>query len=188
MIFNAGGRTLKELFTCGQSVLENVGEYSYLGIIIKPSGSFTQAVQELYTKSNKAWFAISNTLYCHKKMPIKNAFKIFDSLISPISTYACELWTPFVLKGGSLTSTQDLFSNFGDFAPEKINQRLCRMILSVHKKTSRLAVLGELGRFPLLLNAIIHTIKYEWHLKHEIDSSSIIGLAYSEMSTNNSDN
>ena len=36
------------------------------------------------------------------------------------------------------------------------------MLLSVHKKSSRLAVLGELGRFPVLLPAIKLCLKYQY--------------------------
>ena len=54
----------------------------------------------------------------------------------------------------------------------------CRMLLSVHNKSSRLAVLGELGRFPLLVNSLIHTIKYDWHLKHRTHISSLIGQSW----------
>ena len=62
------------------------------------------------------------------------------------------------------------------------------MILSVDKKATRVAVLGELGRYPLLLSAIIHTIKYEWHLKHIAPKTSIIGHTYTEMTTSTYDN
>ena len=55
------------------------------------------------------------------------------------------------------------------------------MVLSVHKKASTLAVLGEIGRFPLLVNALIHTLKYEWLLWKKSQDNSLIGLAYTEM-------
>ena len=71
--------------------------------------------------------------------------------------------------------------DFGAFPPERLNQRISRMILSVHKKTSTLAVLGELGRFPLVVNSLVHTIKYDWHLRQK-SHESYIGLAYAEMS------
>ena len=118
-------------------------------------------------------------------MPIKSAFKIADALTTPVSLYCSEVWTPHILKNGSLSNVDSLLKNWEDFIPEKINQRISRLLLSVHKKTSRLAVLGELGRFPLIINAIIHTIKYEWHLKHKTPSTSLVGGMYNEMQSNN---
>jgi hypothetical protein len=53
------------------------------------------------------------------------------------------------------------------FLPEILNQKICRMLLSVNKKCSRLAVLGELGRYPILLPALKLCLKYQY----QIDSS-----------------
>ena len=55
------------------------------------------------------------------------------------------------------------------------------MLLSVHKKSSRLAVLGELGRNPILLNALKNMLKYEWHLENISPRNSLVRHAYSEM-------
>ena len=50
---------------------------------------------------------------------------------------------------------------------------MCRMILSVHKKSSRLAVLGELGKYPVLRKGLIKCINYEWNVKHRTASDSL---------------
>ena len=76
---------------------------------------------------------------------------------------------------------KNLLMNFGDFKPERLNQRISRMVLSVHKKASTLAVLGELGRYPLLVKALVHTFKYEWMLGKKSHKNSLIALAYTEM-------
>ena len=66
------------------------------------------------------------------------------------------------------------------FIPETLNQQFCRLVLSVHKKTSRLAVLGELGHYPLLISSLTKTLNYNWSLsKH--DSTSLTSDALSEM-------
>ena len=58
------------------------------------------------------------------------------------------------------------------------------MLLSVHKRTSRLACLGELGRYPIMLKGLLLAVKYEWHLKYKADKSSLAYAAYKEMSDN----
>jgi hypothetical protein len=46
--------------------LELVSEYKYLGIIFKPSGSFSFAKNYLSKKASKAMFCIRKTLYSEK--------------------------------------------------------------------------------------------------------------------------
>ena len=68
LIFNSRGLKLtNNSFFVGGNPLEVVDEYQYLGIKLKPSGSFQFAVGELFDKANRAWFSISNVLYQHKK-------------------------------------------------------------------------------------------------------------------------
>ena len=67
------------------------------------------------------------------------------------------------------------------FIPETVNQRFCRLILSLHKKTSRLAVLGELGRYPMLITSLVQTLKYKWTILNKCDKQSLVYSAVSEM-------
>ena len=69
------------------------------------------AIEELYKKASRAWFSISNIVYHHKKLPVRRAFQMIDSLVAPVALYGCELWTPFSFKSGSLDSLKDLLSN-----------------------------------------------------------------------------
>ena len=54
------------------------------------------------------------------------------------------------------------------------------MLLSVHKRCSRLAAIGELGRYPLLISSLKHCLKYEWHLG-TVNQDAIISKAVREM-------
>ena len=60
-----------------------------------------------------------------------------------------------------------------------------RMILGVHKKSSRLGVLGELGRFPLFIKGLCHVLKYQAHLSNISNPTSLVGKAVKEMKTIN---
>ena len=57
------------------------------------------------------------------------------------------------------------------------------MLLSVHKKCSRLAVLGELGRYPVFVPALKLCLKYQYQLSYS-DKDSLIAKALSEMKNN----
>ena len=56
MIFNNTGRLDPIKFTCNKNIVENVKKYSYLGVVFSNSGSFTEAIKELYQKGLKAYF------------------------------------------------------------------------------------------------------------------------------------
>ena len=59
MIFNLKGLCLdnapENKFWCGSNALEVAKEYTYLGLILKPSGTFTKAVEELYSKASRSF-------------------------------------------------------------------------------------------------------------------------------------
>ena len=55
------------------------------------------------------------------------------------------------------------------------------MVLGVHKKTSRLATLGELARQPVLLKALSQCLKYDWSLTNKAAQNSLVKSAVCEM-------
>ena len=68
-----------------------------------------------------------------------------------------------------------------NFKPEILNQKCCRMWLSVHKKCSRLAILGDLGRYPTFIKALAHCLNYKMHLNSNLESDSLLAHTYREM-------
>ena len=140
-------------------------------------------MSELLDKANRAWFAISNVLYQHKKLAVRKALLLFDSLIRPIFLYATELWLPFIISKKGLEDFTCLMKYWEKFQPEVLNQKVSRLLLSVHKKCSRLAVLGELGRYPVMLPALKLCIKYQSQIENT-DKSSLIYKVMQDMRTN----
>ena len=185
MIFNPRGLGSKNFpdfkFLINGNLLENTDSYSYLGLIFKPSGTVTAATAELYTKASRAWFSISHIIYQNKRLSVQRGFKLLDSLVMPCGLYASEFTTPFVIPQKSLDLKRSLISVWETFQLEKINQRAGRMLLSVHSKASRLAVLGETGRYPVYLQALRNTLKYEWSLTHKSGMDSLAKSALTEM-------
>ena len=180
MIFTKSGKVLTgyKFILAGQQ-LDITDCYQYLGVKIRPSGSFSFAADELCAKARRAWFGISNIVYKDKRMPVKRAFQLFDSLVTPVALYGCELWFPLNLPQKSLKTKPNLMASWKSFKCETINQQCCRILLSVHKKASRLAVLGDLGRYPLALRAMSQCLNYRLCLDSK-PASSLIGLAMSE--------
>ena len=186
MIFNGRGLKLATLpehnFYIGGNPIEVVDTYQYLGINVKPSGSMQFAVSELFDKASRAWFAISNVLYKNKRLAVGRAFQLFDSLIRPVALFSCEFWLPTIVPKKSFNTKDSLLKFWENLPSELLNQKLCRMLLSVHKRCSRLAALGELGRYPLLISCLKHCLKYEWHLG-TLDQGSIVSMAVREMAS-----
>ena len=113
-------------------------------------------------------------------MSLEKFFKLVDCLVFPVGQYATEMLSPLSLPLKSFQSEKSLLKAWESFHLEKINQRACRLFSSVQKKTSRLAVLRELGRYPVMIKSLIQSIMY----KRSIDmhqSTSLLGKAVQEM-------
>lgn len=139
--------------------------------------------EELFCKARRSWFSISNLIYKHKRLSTDKAFQIFDQIVTSIGLYNCETWLPLILSNKSFGNLDDLLAYWETLKMETLNQKISRMVLGVHKKSSRLGVLGELGRFPLLIKGLCHVLKYHAYLKRITDRTSMIGNAVHEMKT-----
>ena len=115
-------------------------------------------------------------------MKVDRAIQLYNSLICPIAQYASEFWSLLTLPLKSFNSKYDLMKAWEAFIPETLNQRFSRLILSVQKKSSRLAVLGELGHYPLIINSFIQSVKYKWSLYSTSHCDSLVRDALSDMS------
>ena len=156
--------------------MEVVYTYQYLGINLKPSRSMQVVVGELFDKANRAWFAISNVLYKYKRLAVSRAFQLFDSLIKPVALFSCEFWLPTIIPKKCFSSKELLIKSWENLQAEVLNQKICRLLLSVHKRCSRLAAIGELGRYPLMISSFKHCLNYEYHLDN-IDKNSLVSMS-----------
>ena len=118
MVFNGRGLKLANLpehnFYIGNTTIEVVDTYQYLGVDFKPSGSMQFAVSELYDKANRAWFAISNVLYKYKRLPVSRAFQLFDNIIRPIALFSCEFCLPTIFAKKCFNSKDMLLKFWED--------------------------------------------------------------------------
>ena len=113
-------------------------------------------------------------------MPVQQTYELFDSLVSPVALYASEIWLPCIMPKKCFDSEQNLLQFLEMLKCETIHQRMCRMLLSVHSKSSRLAVLGDLGRHPMLVRGLQSCLSYRHSLASK-PGSSLASLAIAEM-------
>ena len=111
-------------------------------------------------------------------MKTYTALQIFDQLVTSIGLYSCESWLPLIMTKKSLKEDNSIFSFWESFKLENLNQQICRMILGVHKKSSRL---GELGRYPMFIKGLCHVLKYQANLLQSIGNGSIVSQAVTEI-------
>lgn len=98
-----------------------------------------------------------------------------------MALYASEFWLTHSLANTCFKSKENLLNYWEKLACEKLNQKCCRIILSVNRKTSRLAVLGELNRYPLFLKALSQCINYKLSLVGRPKQNSLVTSAIAEM-------
>ena len=115
-------------------------------------------VQLLAGQANKALFTLIRKAVC-LHYPILS--HLFDSLVRPITEYACEVWA---------------FSNADEL--ELVHRRFCKFSLGLPSSTSNLAVYGDLGRVPLMIRRKVTLIKYWLRISTHWDISGLLKEAY----------
>jgi hypothetical protein len=177
MIFNKTGRLLKEKFTLNKKIIENVKQYTYLGLVFIPSGKFHTAIDTLYKKALKAMFKLRKAIRYLNISP-KIALYIYDTLIRPIYTYASEIWGPFIKDQNKAFDLElDKYQFFDKQCFDKLDLKFCKAILGVNKKSNNTAVRGELGRYPAIIYIIKQTMK-NWFRIAKYKENSVLYNTY----------
>jgi hypothetical protein len=60
-----------------------------------------------------------------------------------------------IIKGRDITNFE---SNYEKCVPNRIQVKYSKYVLGVHKSATNIAILGELGLYPLFLRQIIYSI------------------------------
>ena len=74
--------------------------------------------------------------------------------------YGSEIWGVF--DDNKLKQKNDSYFTklCNDFIAEKLHTKVCKYVLEVSRHSTNLAVMGELGRYPLMLEVLLNMIKY----------------------------
>ena len=164
-VFSKSGKANEKYgkFTIGQTLLENVDQYKYLGVDISANGRFSIAEKNLSMKASRALFSIKQSIF-DKTIKPSGVLRIFDSLIKPIGLYGSEIWLGYksCYQNKSLDAMFDMsFKCYNEF--DKIFIRFSKFVLGVHSKASNFGVLSELGQFPLIISVITSCINFWLH-------------------------
>ena len=122
--------TIREMkFLLHNKPIEIVQDFTYLGVKISSTGNLQNHRSITKEKAIHALFKVSKTID-FKKLKPKQAEKLFDTLISPIITYGCEVWGVYLKQN---------FASWDKELTEKVHLRFCKYYLGVNSKSSNSA-------------------------------------------------
>ena len=182
MIFNKGSRLSNVKCYIDEAELEIVRHYKYLGIMPSLNGSFAQALLDLTRRVQKAFFKLKN-IFINIPCSAPNVMHIFYHTVKPVLLYASEI-VGLINNNqnfGVNSNNDSHFSNVYSRNPlEKLNISMGKYVLGVNKRTTNLAIYGELGRYPLYIDIIISMIKYWVWLCKNTHHDPLLREAYEE--------
>lgn len=150
MVFENGRKTIKT-FKYGTEELEVVDSFKYLGVTFYKNGNWNRTQKYIAEHGSYALHNLYRILV-NIRLNIPEKFKLFDSLVGSVLSYASEVWGYH--QGGDI---------------ERVHTKFCRNILGVKRSTNLSALYSELGRKPLIILRQIRMIKYWLKLRNTED-------------------
>lgn len=142
-MFTSNGKSYQNCFKLQQNYIGTVKSYCYLGITFKYTGNLNSSGQLLMEKGRKAWFKIKKSIGLDNLCSLLE--KLFDTLISPIILYGCEIW--------------GVDNKFKDTDPfEHLHVKFIKEILGIHSQATNAACISKLNRYPLKVTNINYQI------------------------------
>ena len=171
LVFNKKGKFIKPKITYKGLNIRATNSSKYLGIYFQSSGNFTIAKKDLAQRASKAMFKLTKSL--SGIAPSINTFlHLFDHTVKPILLYGSEIWGGFLLD-----SKKELYDKWLADEIEKCHLQFIRYILNVNRRTPKIALYGETGRFPLLNEICCNIFKY-WLRIRELPPNTLLYDAY----------
>ena len=144
MVFRNGGRlrSYEKWFLNGNR-LETCSYFTYLGVSFSSVLSWSHNEKTRASKGLRALGSIRQIMYKIPGIDSKVVWKIFDTKIKPILHYGAEIW-------GNEDGTE----------LERVQTKMCKLILKINSRVPAIAVQGELGRYPLKTNRLSIILNY----------------------------
>lgn len=147
--------------------VEETDNYNYVGIVFSNKGDrFGENHVRKRDRALKAVYAARKVAYeaVGHHLSAKLQLKIFESQITPVLEYGCEIW----YNGRDIPKLETVHTSY------------LKQTLGVKSQTSNLAVYGETGRSPLILRQQEMLIKY-WLRLLTIDKEHLLSVVYREL-------
>ena len=137
-------------FRINDTELINTNIYEYLGILFDSSGNFSSARTNMNERGQKALFKLKSAVD-RSFMSTSIAINLFDKTVKPVCLYGAEILGNFSIS--KHLSAADLIEKmYSKFPVEKRILPLWNGYWAlIYRRTSNFAVLGDLGRTPLMM-------------------------------------
>ena len=106
-------------------------------------------------------------------MNIYGHIKLFNACVQPILLYCSEVWSLFSLIKGNV----NVELKYVSFIPNKVQMKYAKYMLGVDESATHIAVLAELGLYPLSIAALKSSVINWIHLLNS-KCNSLIFHAY----------
>jgi hypothetical protein len=155
MVFNTKGSLIKTNVKCGDTKLDDVMSYKYLGICFHINCKFQNARQDLLDRSFKAMYKLTSC-FRDVRPSFNTCVHLFDHAVKPILMYGADVC------GYRISKSKSLYNEMMNDIFEKCHLKYCRYILGVNRFATKIGLYGETGRFPIGITNITLFIKY-WY-------------------------
>ena len=142
-------------FLIGESELDIVSFYRYLGVIFDEYLNFKQCEEILADAAGRALGGVIHKLKQIKYTNICIFKKLYESCVIPIMDYNCSVWANYHCKYG-----------------EKIQLRAQRYFLGVHNKAPIDGICGDLGWMPTKYRRYIAMCRF-WNRLVKLDDTRL---------------
>ena len=127
----------------GDKEIKECDSYKYLGVTLKSNGSFSEHVDKIKEKAQKAYFSLISKSKEWGGFQPRLFLYLFEHTIIPILNYASEVW------------------GFDEWAKlETLHLKACKYALGVRSNTTTDAIYAELGRMSLQRYRHISILKF----------------------------
>ena len=159
IVFKKNGRILQYKFCFNGHSIENMHTFKYSGVLVSASSAFSHAKLDLYKRGLKAFFKLKS-IFGDLFPNVNTSFHIFDHTVKPVLLYRCEVWGTCYPSAAAVRKEGDfkLEKGYNNLDCEKLAVKYYKYILGVHKRTTNLAVYGDLGRISLSLSLSLSTL------------------------------
>ncbi len=148
-------------FVVSGAAVERVESYKCLGFFVHATKKLTLGTDALVAMAKMALFAMRRQCALLRIQDPALQCTLFDTLVSPILSYGCEVWGVDTKRGA---------------AAEALHRDFLRHLFGVRKSTANYMVLAELGRFPLQIHFWQQCLRYH-HGTIAFDSVRLVKLA-----------
>ena len=169
MIFSRGKVRKLPIFVFDKKQVEIVWDYKYLGVVFNYNNRFGKAQKSQCVTASRAMFSLLKRCR-HEKLPIDIQLDLFEKCVHPVLLYGCEVWA---------CENMEVIC--------RMQLRFLKIVLGIKSTTPTCMVLGELGRFPIEIEAKIRMLAFWYKLVNDMEmgsnklSSLLLKLCYEQL-------